>query len=405
MTATEPAAPARTDTPGLHVSDEFDGLMKRLDGISQVLEDNAEEGEELGRLTEEAARALWDTGAFRVGIPRELGGYEFSPRQVIETIARISYADASAGWTFMALQMVTGTTAAYLGQAAVRDLYPDVASGRHALIAGQGTKLGKAVRVDGGYRITGHWHFASGIAHATHVHTAALCEETGQALVFTLPKEQTELIDNWDVLGLRATGSIDYTCDERFVPDSHVYEIATMDARLGGAIYRMGLANMAGVCHTGWALGVGRRLLDELKALAAKKTGTPNATVDTQQFYAEYAEAESRLRSARAWAMEIWADNEAALDSGRLLDTEQETLTRLMLNNTTWSVDAVGRSVHRWAATAAVRRGPLQRFVRDLHTGTQHVTSGPVVLQNCGKWLSGLAPRCHWVFLDLQEQE
>jgi alkylation response protein AidB-like acyl-CoA dehydrogenase len=303
----------------------------------------------------------------------------------------------------MAVQMVTGTTAAYLGPDAAAELYPDVGNGSYALIAGQGTKLGTAVRVDGGYRISGHWHFASGISMATHIHTAALCAETGEALVFTLPKDQATLIDNWDVMGLRATSSHDYVCEDLFVPESHVYGIATTETRHGGAIYRMGLANMAGICHTGWALGVGRRMLDELKTLAAKKTGSPNASVDTQQFYAEYAQAEAKLRSARAWAMEVWADSEATLDRGEPLDTEQETLTRLMLNNTTWSVHAVGQTVYKWAATAALRRGVLQRFFRDLHAGTQHITSSPVVLQNCGKLLSGLAPGSHWVFLDLQE--
>src|SRR5690606_40376337 len=63
--------------------------------------------------------------------------------------------------------------------------------------------------------------------------------------------------------------------------------------------------------------------------------------------YAEYAQAEAKLRSARAWAMEVWADNEATLDAGELLSTEQETLTRLMLNNTTWSVHAVGQTVYK----------------------------------------------------------
>lgn len=391
-------------TIGINVSDEYEPLMRRLDDITPLLSENAEKSEELGRLTDEAAQALRDTGAFRVGIPRELGGYEFSPRQVIDTVARISYADASAGWTFMALQMVTGTTAAYLGTDAAQDLFADVGNGRHALIAGQGTKLGTAVKTEGGYLITGHWHFASGWSMASHIHTAALCEETGEALVCTLPKEQAKEADNWDVMGLRATSSIDYICENVFVPDSHVYEAATMDNHHGGALYRMGLVNVSGISHTGWALGVGRRMLDEMKALAASKTGAPNASVDTDQFYAEYAEAESKLRSARAWAMDVWADNEATLDRGELLTTEQETLTRLMLNNTTWSAQAVGQSVYKWAATAALRRGVLQRFFRDLHAGTQHVTSGPVVLQNCGEWLSGLAPNSTWVFLDLQEQ-
>ncbi|KAA9150722.1 acyl-CoA dehydrogenase [Amycolatopsis acidicola] len=387
----------------LHVSDDYDAVLDRIAEIDPVLRQEADKGEQLCRLTDESAAALLSTGALRIGIPRELGGYEFSPTQTIETIARISYADASAGWAFMAVQMVTGTTAAYLGDEAVRELYPDPAAGRHALIAGQGTRLGKAERVDGGYRVSGQWGFASGIAMATHIHTAAFCAETGEALIFTFPKEQAELIDNWDVLGLRATGSIDYVCEDLFVPASHAFVISTMDTRHGGAVYRMGLANMAGVCHTGWALGVGRRLLDELKALVGRKTGAPGATVDTAEFHAEYARAEARLRSARAWAMEVWAENEATLDGGELLTTEQETLTRLMLNNTTWAVAEVGQAVHKWAGTAAIRRGELQRFLRDLNTGTQHVTSGPVVLQNCGRSLAGLAPDARWVFLELKE--
>ncbi|MUL44313.1 acyl-CoA dehydrogenase [Streptomonospora sp. PA3] len=397
--ATTPLAPKR----GIHVSDEFEPLLKRLEDLHPVLDGAADEGERLGRLTDEAVEALLSTGALRVGIPSELGGYEFSPRQVIDTIARISYADASAGWSYMALQMVAGTTAAYLGPEAVAELYPDVPAGRHALMAGQGTRPGRAVRAPGGYRVSGRWGFASGINMATHIHTAALCEETGRVLVFTLPKEQGTLIDNWDVMGLSGTHSIDYTLDGVFVPETHVHEAATTTTFHGGAVYRMGLANMSGVCHTGWALGVGRRMLDELKSYAAARTGGPGAAVDTDQFHAEYAGAEARLRAARAWAMETWAGNEATLDRGDLLSTEQETLTRLMLNHTTWSVHAVGQTVQKWAATALIRRGPLQRFFRDLNTGTQHITSGPVVLQSCGKWLAGMAPDARWVFLQLQE--
>ncbi|TNC27724.1 acyl-CoA dehydrogenase family protein [Amycolatopsis alkalitolerans] len=387
----------------LHISDEFDSVLARLDEITPVLREDAEKGEELGRLTDAVVDALSGSGVFKVGLPHELGGYEFSPRQIVETIAKISYADAPAGWSVMAVQLVSGTTAAYLGPEGVAELYPDVPGGRYPLIAGQGTRMGTAVPAEGGYRISGQWGFASGISMASHIHTAAFCEETGQALVFTLPKEQATLQGNWDVLGLRATGSIDYRCDDVFVPSTHVYEVSTMEAKHGGAIYRLGLANMAGMCHTGWALGVGRRLLDELKVLVSKKTGTPGATVDTGQFYAEYAHAEPKLRAAAAWSMEVWAGNQETLDRGGLLSTEEETLSRLALNHTTWSVQSVGETAYKWGGTAALRRGDLQRFFRDLNAGTQHVTSGPFALQNCGKWLAGLAPGARWVFLNLQE--
>ncbi|WP_336714440.1 acyl-CoA dehydrogenase family protein [Arthrobacter sp. USHLN218] len=389
-------------TSRLHVSDEFDALMKRLDAITPLLKANADANEAGGRLTPEVEAALRESGAYKVGIPRGLGGYEFSPRQVIQAIEKISYADASAGWVFMALQMITGTTAAWLPEEATAELFPN--GDEYALIAGQGTRLGKAVKADGGYRLSGSWSFASGMYQATHIHTAAFCEETGQALVFTLPKEQATLIDNWDVMGLRATGSIDYVIEDLFVPESYVYEVSTMDSLNGGAIYHLGLANMSGICHTGWALGVARRVLDEMKDLARKKSGAPGATVDTDQFHAAFAQAEAKLRSARALVMETWADNEATLDRGELLSTEQETLTRLTLNNTTWSAHDVVMTVYKWAATAALRTGDLQRFFRDMHAGTQHVTSGPVVLQNCGRHLAGLAPNAQWVFLELKDQ-
>ena len=275
------------------------------------------------------------------------------------------------------------------------------ADGGYHLMAGQGTRMGTARKVDGGYRLTGSWSFASGLPHASHIHTAAVVVETGQPLVFTLPKEQATIVDNWDVMGLKASGSIDYSCDDLFVPESYTYDVTTKESVYGGALYRMGLANMSGINHAGWALGVGRRMLDEMKELARKKSGTPGTSVDTDQFAAEYAKAEATLRSARAFVFDVWSDNEATLDSGELLSSEQETLTRLALNNATWSSHEVCMTVYKWAATAALRHGDLQRFFRDMHAGTQHITSAPPVIRAAGRELAGLADGKKWVFLDL----
>jgi indole-3-acetate monooxygenase len=389
------------ETSRLNRMEDFPALLERLEAITPVLRANAEANEAEGKLTDEAVAALHESGVFRLGIPRSLGGYEASPRQVIETIEKLAYADASTGWAVMALQMITGTTAAYLGEEAAQAIFPD---GGYSLIAGQGTRMGRAVKVDGGYRLSGSWSFGSGMPQASWIHTAALVEQTGEPLIFTLPKEQATLIDNWDVMGLKATGSIDYIIEDVFVPEAFVYNVATMEPLNGGALYTMGLANMSGINHAGWALGVARRMLDEMKDLARKKSGVPGTSVDTQQYYAEYAQAEAKLRSARAFVMDVWAGNEATLAAGELLDREQETLTRLALNNATWSAHDVCMTVYKWAATAALRSGDLQRFFRDMHAGTQHVTSGPVVLQSCGKVLSGLADDAQWVFFSLADR-
>jgi hypothetical protein len=112
-------------------------------------------------------------------------------------------------------------------------------------------------------------------------------------------------------------------------------------------------------------------------------------------------EGTGELRVLAMPKMEVWRGIEDSLDAGELPGIEQDTLLRLALNHATWTVQDVGQTVHRWAGTAAIRRGPIDRFLRDLGTGTQHITSSLTVLQNCGKWLSGAQPQGHWEFLDL----
>ena len=395
------AVASATDQAGgaLRPGDDVDAMMARLEGLDPLLRAEAEGSEAGGRLTPRVEEALHTSGVWTIGTPRELGGGEFTPRQQIAAVETLARADASTAWVVMAVEMITGATAAYLGEDAWKALTAPY--GGDVRAAGQGTKPGRARRVEGGYLVSGYWQFASGLHHATHVHTAALVEETGEMLVFTLPKEQATQVDNWDVMGLRATGSIDYHLDDVFVPAEYVYAGATTQPRLGGALYRLGVANLAGIGHTGWALGVARRLLDEMQAIVAAKTGTPGAGVDTAEFHADYARAEASLRAARAWNMEVWADNEAMLDRGETLSTDQETLTRLALNTATWTAHEIGQTVYRWAGTAALREGPLNRVFRDLHGGTQHVTSGPGVLHGCGRRLAGQAPDAQWVFLSL----
>ncbi|MER5478963.1 acyl-CoA dehydrogenase family protein [Streptomyces sp. NPDC002734] len=392
-----------TATARLHHSPELPALLDRIDALGKSLDADADAAEKLGRLPEHTARALLDTGIVRAELPKSLGGYEFTPSQLIEAVERLSYHDAAAGWTMFALQLVTGSTAAFIGDAAASDLFPDVAGGRYALVAGHGTRPGRAVPVKDGYLVSGNWQFASGMAHATHVHSLIQVEGTGEMRILTMPKSQVVLDGNWDVLGLRATHSIDYHCHEVYVPHEYTYLATTTTPVNGGAVYRLGLVNMAAIGHTGWALGVGRRLLDELQKVARARTGSRAAAVDTSQFHAEYATAEARLRAARAWVTETWRGFEATLDAGDPLTTKQDTLLRLVLNHATSTAREVGDTVHRWAGSAAIRRGPVDRFLRDLHTGTQHITSSPVVLQNCGKWLSGARPEARWSFLDLAE--
>ena len=134
------------------------------------------------------------------------------------------------------------------------------------MIAGQGTRPGTAAPQDGGFLLSGSWSFASGIKHATHIHTLGLIEGTDEPRIFVLPVGKATLIDNWDVLGLRATGSIDYRIDNVFVPEAYTHFAAAQTPRRGGPLFNIAVIGFAVLCHSGWACGIGRRLLDELAA-------------------------------------------------------------------------------------------------------------------------------------------
>src|SRR4029077_15511885 len=130
----------------------------------------------------------------------------------------------------MASALAIGTGAAYLGDAAVDELF---SGERLPVIAGQGTRPGKAVPVYGGFQLSGSWSFASGIKHGTHIHTLGVIEGTGEPRIFVLPVGQAPLIDNWNVLGLRATGSIDYSIESVFVPDAFTHFAVTETPKRG----------------------------------------------------------------------------------------------------------------------------------------------------------------------------
>ncbi|MGE6733443.1 acyl-CoA dehydrogenase, partial [Streptomyces sp. NPDC059900] len=87
------------DRGRLHVSAELAGMLERIDALGGMLDERADAAEELGKLPDDTARALLDTGIVRAELPLSLGGYEFAPRQLIETVERASYHDAAAGWT------------------------------------------------------------------------------------------------------------------------------------------------------------------------------------------------------------------------------------------------------------------------------------------------------------------
>ena len=370
-----------------------------------------EANEAAGALCDTTLSALHDNGFFSMFVPASLGGAEVTPTEALETIEALCGADASTGWVVMASQLATGAAGAFLPETSVRGLFRG--PGDHAVIAGQGAANGRAQVVPGGYRLSGKWSYGSGLKHATHIHTGAwVFEGDRQRLapgasnperrIFIVPKGEAELGDNWDVIGLRATGSVDYVLDDVFVPDDRTHDPAETASTRGGSFYRIGQLGMGTIGHTAFALGVARRALDEIRALAVDKPVRPGVTLsDGESFQEAYATAEGQLRAARAFVFEAWRDVEAGIAQGQRMTQRQITLIRLALTNVTQVGVEVCHFAMRASGGAGLRAGALQRFVRDMTAGAQHLLVSAMIHRQCGVELLGRADGKIWATMGL----
>lgn len=374
-------------------------LAQRAEKLVPLLDKYAHHADQEGRLADEVVDALRRNGLLLMWTPKELGGFELDPVQSLDLLAITAYADASVGWVLMAASLAIGTAGSYLGDSAVSELF---ASGKYPVIAGQGTRPGTATSVDGGYMLTGSWSFGSGLLHSTHTHSLAIIAETGEARIFVTPVAQANLqLDSWNVMGLRGTGSVDYTITGVFVPDAYTHSAFVTEPRRGGAIFRSGIMGLAEIAHSGWATGVGRRLLDELATLIVQKAGRPGSLSGSDSFQEKYARLEASYRAGRALVYETWTDVTRTITAGSPLSVRQHTMIRLALGHITQALADVANGVYLLSGTTGLRRGVIERLVRDVHAGTQHITSAPGMWQAAGRELAGLARGKHWVLLDL----
>jgi alkylation response protein AidB-like acyl-CoA dehydrogenase len=290
--------------------------------------------------------------------------------------------------------MGTGAMGAYLGDAAVDEMF---GGERFPVVAGRATQPGSASRrADGSYVLGGNWNFGSGISHADWVLAAGLVGDRREFRVFLVPRERVVVTENWDVLGLRATGSHDYAINAVPVTPDFTHARWVDSSVRGGGLYRLSSMGIGLIGHTGWAIGVGRRVLDELLALVEERADAPRAFAADSNFHAGLAEAEARYRAARALAYEVWEEVEEDLTENRPISTRRQTLIRLALNHVTWTSQAISQFAYSSAGTSALRAGSLQRVFRDLHAGVQHVIVSSAVLQACGRELTGLYDTGEW---------
>lgn len=388
-------------------------ILKKIKEIGPILEKNAPADEAAGELTKETFEALRQLRMSHSMAPEDLGGAQLPPRQVLELIEAITWYSGSAGWVSMVHTAIGAMSAAFLPDTAVEKLF---APGTEHRFSGQGAPLGMLKEVEGGYKLNGKWSYGSGFSHATYSHSAAFVDdgngkpkmdEHGNPIIICThaPIEQHKQLGNWDVLGLKGTGSIDYAAEDLFIPDDMVYPIATAVPQRQKELFSLGVIGLAAIGHTGWAMGAGRRMLDEIAAFANQKTGRAGMLGESDKFWYDYGRAETRMRAARALVMEVWGDIEATVEKGIPVSTRQITMVHMAKSEIHEAAENAVNFAYRAAGGASLRAGTMQRCFRDVMVAVNHFTIAPNIVGAAGRELSGLWSDRVWQFYDLVEKK
>ncbi|HUP74141.1 MAG TPA: acyl-CoA dehydrogenase family protein [Acidimicrobiales bacterium] len=364
--------------------------------LSPLVEREAASAEAAGTLPESLIDAFRESGLFALQIPRALGGFEADAETSLAVYEEVCRADGSAGWTLLANASTSAFATTYTSDEAVQAMF---AAGMPTH-AGQFSPRGRAIATDDGYTVSGHYSFGSGSAHADWVGGGALEMVDGEPRmlapgrpairVFFVPRDHVEFAGNWDVLGLVGTGSYDYVVPEQYVDAGFTFDLIAGRPLRGGPIYRIGVLGLALIGHAGFALGIGRRAINEVTAIARikQRMGAATRIGDRERFQFELGRFDAALRSARSFVFESFGDAQAQLDRGDDLAPADFVRLRQATTYATHVAVDVTRFAYSFAGTDPIRTpSALGRCFRDIHAASQHLVVDDVTLVLAGQSL------------------
>jgi alkylation response protein AidB-like acyl-CoA dehydrogenase len=385
---------------GLTTDDPATHYLQRAREFAPELAAAADEIERRRELPEPIVAGLVERGFFRMLLPRSLGGAELLPASFVPVIEEIAKADASTAWC---LNQAAGCsmTAAYLEPAAACEIF----GGPRGILA-WGPGPGTARMVDGGYRVTATWSFASGSHNATwfgcHVPIVEADgtprrNANGSPVIRTMlfPKSNARMTDIWHVIGLKGTGSDRFSVEDLFVPQRHSATRDDETRREQGLLYRFSSLQLYAAGFAGVAMGIARSTLDAFVELARDKVPfrSGGALRDNHLIQSQTAQAEARLAAARAFLLRSLEEIAAAVErAGRITLDQRMTIRLASTFAIHQSLQVVDTAYHAAGSTAIFEENPFERRFRDIHTVSQQIQGRSEHFETVGQSLLGLDP-------------
>ncbi|MER5787869.1 acyl-CoA dehydrogenase family protein [Streptomyces sp. NPDC001980] len=389
------SSPAPADEAGVRAE-----LSATAAKLVPILAGQAQESEQLRRVSDDTARALREGGMFRLGTPRVFGGFGAGVRTSMEVTAELARGDASAAWIAM-IYTGGGLVASLMDERARQEVWgqdPDVA------VAASLTPSGSAVAAeDGALVISGRWGWASGIDHAGWVALAIAPGAPDQPPVIALvPVAEVTVEDTWHVAGMAGTGSNTVVADGVRVPAHRTLNMGAVLAGTYATRYEgeprnaVAVASMLALTVVAPMLGMARAALDLALDTAARKPMSLTVyerLADSPSVQLAVADAASLVDTARLHAFRAADDLDRAAAEARQLTVGERA--RVRMDTAVAAIrtrEAVDRLVSVCGASAFALANPLQRIWRDLGTASRHGVVNPDLGREIyGRSLLGIA--------------
>lgn len=370
----------------LHAFDRAAGpdesIVAKARALRPMIKANAQASEDGRRVVQASIDALHEQGLFHVSVPKHRGGQGASFRTFIETVAEVGRADGGTGWACCLLNVCTwfATLFSDRAQDEVFNATP------RARVCGIFTPAEKGTRVEGGYRVSGMWHYGSGSLHAdwgalgirigTHADGSP---EVGLALI---PFTDLTIKDTWYVAGMRASGSNTLVADDIFIPEHRVMRFEDMAAENYSRTYadennyHASFVPVAAIVLVAAQLGLARAAMDATLGSGARKAVSYtiyNQASQSPPHQIKTAEAMCDIDQAHLLIARACADIDYAASQHQKL----ELVTRARIRMDTGRAAQLCRgainmllSVNGAGSFANVN--PLQRIWRDSEVASRH---------------------------------
>ena len=384
-----------------------DDMLERVAPLEPVIRAGSAEAEAQRRLPEQVSDALREAGCYRLFRPRVWGGLELDPVSAYRVIEELCRIDSAAGWNVTQPNAME-PLGAWLSDAGAEEVFGSPES----VVAGSFFPPRRAVPAEGGYRLSGRCTFNSNCHAATWICGLANIYDDGVqwlddhgdpvTLLTFFRASEARIVDNWDTLGMRGTGSHDVEVEDVFVPADRavVFEpLKRPNAAHGGPLHRLTMWHSIG-CDAVPALGIARAAIDDFLELAGNRTPSYTSTPLKERSIVQLrlAKAMATLEAARAYLHETYdAAWQSALD-GRDLDLGGKARLQSACSYAPLAAAEAIDLIHSLVGTSGIRnREPFARHFRDIHTLTQHAYVSEARFTAVGQVALGLDP--DWGFL------